>query len=264
MFVAVGPAPLDALALSAAARLAQAAGTELAALFIEDVNLLRLAELPFAVEIGTTSAAPRRLVASDIERAYRNQANALRRELAELANALQLTLTFEVARGRPVRVLLEASGTMDLVVLASSARQTFTLATSADLVRSALRATSSGVSPHPARPVAAALQAGPAALRVLAAAHRLAQANAADLLLLVAEPDALRGVLSATVDDWLAQRNAIARVTLLPDFAPLSIARHIAEERAYALFWPGDGEPAVTAGIDALLASIDCPLIVVR
>ncbi len=172
VIVAVGPAAPDSPALAAAAQLAQSAGAELAALFVEDINLLRLAELPFALEIGTASATMRPFAAPDVERALKRQAGELRRTLAEMAHAAQLDWTFGMVRGRPVSVLLEAAGEGDLVVLASSMVRTFAHAGLASAMRSALSATLPGKKPRRARPVAAALQPGPNALRVLAVAYR--------------------------------------------------------------------------------------------
>lgn len=117
------PAMLDAAALAAAARLARSAGAELAALFVEDSNLLRLASLPFAQEIGAASAARRRLVAADIERALKVQAAQLKRALADAAERLELQWTFEILRGQGLGALLECAGATDFVVLAGSGRR---------------------------------------------------------------------------------------------------------------------------------------------
>ena len=261
VIVAVGPAAPDSPALTAAAQLARSGGAELAALFIEDINLLRLAELPFALEIGTVSATMRRLVVSDVERALKRQADELRRTLAEMALVVQLDCTFGMARGRPVRVLLEAAGEGDLVVLASGVVRTFAHAELASAMRSALNATLPGTKPRRARPVAAALQPGPNALRVLAAAQQLTQASAAGLMLFLAGEDA---EFPAMVDAWLDERGITARITLLPDLAPAQIAKLVADEDLNALFWPGDGVQEMASEVEALLDAISCPLIVVR
>lgn len=264
VIVAVGPTAADPLALAAAARLARAAGAELTALFVEDVNLLRLAELPIAFEISTTSATPRRLAASDVERAFKSQADESRRALIEVASTLRLDLTFEIARGRPERVLLEASGQQDLVVLASAAVRTLTHASAANVIRIALRAPSRGVHARRLQPVSAVLQSVSTAPRMLAAAHTLAQAAAVELILLLDEHAPQGKELSAIVDAWLREHEAAARVTLLSDLIPANVAKLIANEGSHALFWPGDGEPDIAAEIDALLEAISCPLILVR
>lgn len=264
VIVEVGTASLDPLALAAAAQLALSGGIELATLFVEDINLFRLAELPFALEIGAASAMPRRLVVSDVERALKSQAEETRRALSEMADALQLGLTFEVVRGHPARTLLKVSGEDDLVVLAATVVRTVTHTTAAGLVRSVLRTTSPAAKPRGAQPVAAVLFSRPTAIRALAAAHRLAQANAAELILFLPESGPRNDELFAAVENWLAEHGTAARITLLRDLTPTSVAELVAAGNPGALFWPGDGEMEVATDVEALLGIISCPLIVVR
>lgn len=261
VIVAIGPASPDPAALIAAAQLAQSAGAELAALFIEDINLLRLAELPFAQEIGMASATMRRLVSADVERALKRQAGELRHALAETAHAVRLEWTFGTARGRPARVLLEAAGEGDFVVLASTAVRTLPHATLAGGVRSALRATLQAAKPRRMRTVAAVLQ-GSGALKVLVAAQQLAQSSAADLMLFLA--GAQDAEFLALVEAWLGERGVAARITPLPGLEPAQVAQLAADEDISAIFWPGDGVEDIEPEVVALLEAISCPLVVVR
>ena len=264
VIVAIGPAAPDSPALVAAAQLARAAGAELAALFVEDINLLRLAELPFAFEIGAASATMRRVVASEVEHALKRQAGELRRALAEAVHGAQLDWTFGTVRGRPVRVLLEASAEGDLVVLASSAVRTLAHTELAGALRAAMSAISPGVKPQKARPIAVALRLAPGALRALAAAHRLARANATELVLFVAQRDADGRQLLTAVDAWLAEHHASARIVPLPETTPAHIVELVAGEDPAVLFWPGNHVQEVSPEIEALLEAIRCPLVVVR
>jgi hypothetical protein len=264
VIVAIGPAAPDSPALIAAAQLARAAGAELAALFVEDINLLRLAELPFALEIGAASATMRRVVASEVEHALKRQAGELRRALAEAVHGTQLDWTFGTVRGRPVRVLLEASVEGDLVVLASSAVRTLAHTELASAMRAALNAISARAKPRWVRAVAVALRPGHGALRALVAAHRLARENATDLVLFFVERGAEGAELLTMVDAWLGERGATARIVPLLDSTPEHVAELVAGEDPAVLFWPGDGVQEFAPEIEALLEAIRCPLIVVR
>ncbi|PKN22384.1 MAG: hypothetical protein CVU64_24985, partial [Deltaproteobacteria bacterium HGW-Deltaproteobacteria-21] len=64
ILVAMDPSYRSVGALDVAAELAARLGAELSAVFVEDVDLLHLAELPFAMEIGSRSCClrPVRLV----------------------------------------------------------------------------------------------------------------------------------------------------------------------------------------------------------
>ncbi len=259
VMIGLEPAMLDAAALAAAARLAQSVGAELAALFVEDINLLRWASLPFAQEIGAASAARRSVTTADIERALRVQAEQLKRALAEGVQRLELQWTFEVARGQGLSALLACAGASDIVVLAGSAgRSTWEPALEA-LLKSAF-------SFEPAAPgrVAAALDSGPEAMRVLSAAHTLAQASDAELVLLIFREDARAGEIAERAEAWLRERGAAARIALMPDPDPALIAGLIERERVNALFWPGVDHELRGVEIAALAGAIGCPLIVVK
>ena len=262
VLVAVGPATADSRALAAAAQLAQTSGAEFAALFVEDINLLRLAELPFAFEVGLTSSTPRPLVAADIERTFRNQANQLRHALSELASALQFSFSFEIARGRPAHALLAASAAQDLVVLSGNAARSFAHVSALDVVREALRRPADRATTRK-RPVVAVLQSPATAPRVLAAAQLLASTVQTELILLVGGEQGHAG-LAKTIRDWLAARHLHAPITLLPELDPESTAALLAENDPLALFWPGDGESTIAPEIDALLTALACPLVIVR
>jgi hypothetical protein len=240
-------------------QLARSAGVELAALFVEDINLLRLASLPFAREMGAASAARRPMEIIDIERALKVQAAQLKRALAEAAQRLELQWTFEVARGQGLRVLLECTGASDIVVLAGGAgRPPWRPA-----LEALLRGAFSFERASPGR-IAAMLGGGVEMLRVLSVAHALAQAGDAELVLLVAGAKTRGGEIAKRAAAWLRERGAAARIALLPDRAPARIAELVARERPRALFLPGADQELSSVEIAALASVINCPLIFVR
>jgi hypothetical protein len=103
-------------ALAAVAEAAAALEAELHGLFLEDVELLHFAALPFAREIGV-SARPRRLDVPTMERRLRGEAEEARRALAAAAEGKPLRWSFRVERGSlPARVR-SALADADLVVL---------------------------------------------------------------------------------------------------------------------------------------------------
>ena len=115
ILVALDGSPESRAALAAAARLGIPTGAELSGLFVEDVELLRLAALPFTVEVGFASAGPHPLDPSDVERRFRLAAEEAREALREVAAASGLPSRFRVARGRVVPELLSAAGEADVV-----------------------------------------------------------------------------------------------------------------------------------------------------
>jgi hypothetical protein len=105
-----------ARALGAVAEAAAALEAELLGLFLEDVELLHFAGLPFAREIGA-SARPRGLDVQTMERRLRSQAEQARRALAAAAKGKPLRWSFRVERGSVPAQLRKALADADLVVL---------------------------------------------------------------------------------------------------------------------------------------------------
>jgi hypothetical protein len=103
-------------ALEAAAALAAEQQAELLALFIEDLDLIHVAGLPFAREIGTASATPRALDVLAMERSLRAFAADARRSVETIARRVPLEWSFRVVRGALDAELLAAAAAADLVV----------------------------------------------------------------------------------------------------------------------------------------------------
>jgi hypothetical protein len=94
-------APGSAGAPEAVARLAQELQAELLGLFIEDVELLRLAAFPFAAEVGFPSASRRMIDVGTLERQMRTQARALEEALAAVLGPAPAGWSFRVERATP-------------------------------------------------------------------------------------------------------------------------------------------------------------------
>jgi hypothetical protein len=102
--------------LDAVAEAAAALEAELLGLFLEDVELLHFAGLPFAREIGV-SARPRGLDVQTMERRLHFQAEEARRALAAATEGKALRWSFRVERGSVPTQLRKALADADVVVL---------------------------------------------------------------------------------------------------------------------------------------------------
>jgi nucleotide-binding universal stress UspA family protein len=111
-------ASTDSLAaLGAAADLCARLNAELIGLFVEDINLLRLAELPFARECYCFSAANEPMDTACMERALKVQAEQARRALAEAAERANVRWSLRITRGRVASEILAAGVEADLITL---------------------------------------------------------------------------------------------------------------------------------------------------
>jgi nucleotide-binding universal stress UspA family protein len=114
----VSAASLDAL--SAAATIAARLGSELAGVFVEDEDLLRLAGLPFAGIVRVPGGRREPLDRASAEAALRAVASRAREALERTASHHRLACSFRVRRGRVVPELLAAAEGADLVVLGAA------------------------------------------------------------------------------------------------------------------------------------------------
>lgn len=104
-------------ALVAAALLAETWKAELHGLFVEDINLLRLSELPFAREILFAESELRRIEREELLRRLRARAAILRQEVQEIAAEYRIAGTFQVMRGSVGKELLAAVLDTDLLAI---------------------------------------------------------------------------------------------------------------------------------------------------
>ncbi len=123
ILVALDASPHSLTALAAAAELARALQAELRGLFVEDVNLLKLAQLPFAQEIHYPRATSQKLDPPLMEQQLRAQAAQAQENLRRVAEQASLDWSFRVTRGFVAAELLAAAVEADLLVLGRISRR---------------------------------------------------------------------------------------------------------------------------------------------
>jgi nucleotide-binding universal stress UspA family protein len=117
ILLALDASPESVTALDTATELAGRLGADLTGLFVEDTDLLRMASLPFAAEIGRFSPSLRRLSLPEMERQMRAQAEHMRKAIAVAAAREGVKWEFRVARGSVAAQILLAGMQADLVIL---------------------------------------------------------------------------------------------------------------------------------------------------
>jgi hypothetical protein len=243
----------EAPALEAALALAAGMHAELAALFVEDERLLRLAALPFGQEIGRTSALLRTLEPEQLERAFQAEAVRLRRALASAAEPLALKWTLDVARGDTMAVSLERLGPEDLLVLYRSA--------TAGIEGGARVPGKAQFRALARRPVAVLLADSVGGWRALDAAAAIAQRTAGEIAVLIDAPgEGAFRALRERARERLA--GAPARFLRLADRAPQAIAAVVRSQGAAALVWPGAARRQREA-LAEMLDELTCPVVLI-
>lgn len=120
ILIAIDGSPHSMAALKLAAELASKIDAELIGVYVEDINLLRLAEIPITREVGFYSARVREMDVQRIRRQLRGQARRAEHALALIAETFEVRWSFQIAQGRIPAELLVAATEADLVILGKS------------------------------------------------------------------------------------------------------------------------------------------------
>lgn len=255
-------------ALEAAARVAARMHAELTGLFVEDIDLINLAALPFAREIALSGSGGRKLSPESVEKAWKSQAAAARQALENTARQASLRWSFRVTRGRVEAEVMAACGEADLVALGKAIRPL----TRRARLGSTARAVTAGA------PSAVLLAGGPApashssrvmvsydgsvcAKRALALAIRMARNDGGDLAVFLLpgahDRDALQQeVVARTADQGLT----LSFRAVEP--ADLATAFHL--EHGGLLVLGAECLPVDADALAGLVEAANCPVLLIR
>lgn len=112
-----GAAYEDLAAVEAAAAFAARLRADLLGLFIEDIDLARLAEHPGMTTICSRSAGSQRLGAEHLKTALKAQLARTRQAIERAAERQRIRANFEVRRGRLIAEILSTAAPADLVII---------------------------------------------------------------------------------------------------------------------------------------------------
>lgn len=238
-------------ALDAAVRLAQRLEAELEGLYLEDVNLKRLAALPIAREFQFGGVARSAAAVADDLRA---EAMRLRRAFEEAAARARVQAHFRVAEGRIEQVFVTEAGEADILVIgrgrATGLAAPRTAATTAAIMAS--------------RPLV--LYGGSVgASRALDLAARLADDEPGALTVVVraaSEAEALK--LRTKAAQMLAGHEQVARFRAAAEPSLTELCRAVTANGATALVIAADDALLAGEGFRRMLDDVLCPVLVVR
>lgn len=225
-------------AIDAAAELAAALKTELAALFVEDVDLMRASRLPSMWEIGRLSGERRELAWERTARQLQAAARRFEQALVQAAQARSLRYTFHVLQGKPLPVLLQQAANPDVVLF----------------VRRSVRSGS--------WPVVTLYDGSMAAATTLAVASRVARATKRPCVVLIAAPDPVSYQAQVEQVGWVIGHARDVRPERLPNAQPDTVAAAAHRLRAAALVLPLDSVADLNA-LERLRARLNSSLLLV-
>jgi len=267
--------PLDAsehslTALNAAVELAASLNAELEGLFVEDINLVQLAEFPFAQEVCLFSPMSRQLEKGSMERQLRIQAQRLRQTLARLADRAQVAWTFRVVRGGVPAQVLAATESADLTILGKAGSSIPGRTRAGSTVRTII---SRGrgmtlIVQHGVRfkaPVQTVFTGSPLSEKALEVGTAVAAAWKMPLLVLIpaARPEE-RNELQNRAAEILGQLGGAATFQVLPRLSCEQLVRVIGAHGTGPLFLPCEAPSLSRGDLQTLIDAVLNPLFLVR
>jgi len=255
-------------ALEAAAELAASLEAELQGIFVEDVNLLRVAGSPVAQEVRYPFVTAARMDRTRMERQLRAQATQARKALRTVCERRQIKWSFRVVRGEVAPEVLEAALEADLLSLGKASRPLVRRERLGSTARAAaaqapslvlLLRRDAGIEP----PVAVTYDGSPTARRALRIAVHLGREKGGYLavLNLAGTPDEEERLQAATAD-WLRHQGLLIRYRRLMGASVTTLTREIQSERSGVLVL--SSTILSPEALPALLDEMDCPVLLVR
>jgi nucleotide-binding universal stress UspA family protein len=245
---------LDALQVSAqaleqAVRLAQRMGAELEGIFIEDIDLIEIAALPFVRELRPVSRSENDIDLARMEQELRALARRAERLLSEQAERHNVTWSFRIWRGSIDSDLLAADIGADVLALSRLG---------AALTRSKTAAGKSSA-------VTVLYSGGDASRRVLDTAIKLASDPQKELIILFhTDDEAEAGRLQEMATRQLQDTAAEAYFIRLTDGALADLIEIMRQTHTAVLVIERDNKLLQTPSLKHCLDSLNCPLLIVR
>ncbi len=245
----------EARLLGSAVRLARDTAAELTGVFLEDIDLLRLAELPLAIEICRSTSTRRPVEAAELARQLASQAAAAEQALGRVAEDAGVAWSFRVARGAVTAMLMAAAAEADITLVAAARRALWAYGEAA--------AADAGPRGGGRAPIAVVFDRSAAATRALDVGLRLAATEGRPLTIILTSSTWESGERVREQAE-LALGKQPARFHMLIHSEPARLLVAVREQRPSMLVLPAGETSLVTDTVHALQGRLDCPVLLVR
>jgi nucleotide-binding universal stress UspA family protein len=268
ILVALDASAQSLAALEEAATLAAAMEAELMGLFVEDINLVRIAGLPFARQISYPSGEEEHMSSARIDLELRARAELARKAIAAAAERRHMPWSFRIVRGEVTGEILGAASQADLIFIGTAGCSP---ARGMGSTAKALVAGARGafllvqqVVPE-GEPILALDDGTDGARRALDMALRLANARQVSLVVFLsaATPEAAER-LEQQATQVLGNRTKHLQFRRLYDPSPRSFAEALRKEGGGLLVLPGESSLAREQGVRLLLQLTRNPVLLIR
>ena len=267
ILVALDASPHSLSALRAASEIASELGADLVGVFIEDVNLVRLAALPVTREIGQTSGRIRELDERTMGRQLRGLALRAERALAQEAGRRQVRWSFSVSRGTIGAELWGAASEADLVVMGRagwSSRRTAGSSVKAVLTSGIRRTLVIGAEARLQPTWLVVYDGSEMADRGLQSARLLTKGKGGFLTVAIARPNPKQALqLQRKVAEQLRPYRLEVRYRWLHRSDSRALAELVATEQRCVLVLSADAPQLQDRPLPEVLETFNCPVLIV-
>lgn len=267
ILVGLDASQMSTAVLHTAVRLSAFLKADITGLFVEDMNLIRLAQLPFSSEVRYLTAGTRPLHQEQMQQVLHSHATWLRYEFGQTARERAVKWDFRVARGFVSQELLAAADQSDLLIVGrlSSHRGVHQRVGSTALT-AVQQATSSVlvVSPEAdfSRPIALLYDGSMAAAYALPVALSLAQLSKQLVIHIRAQDDREAARIRQELDTAVNDNDLLCSCRRwLPD---QNMAQLWAEQTPGIVVLGNGREGPAASFADQLLHTAPCPVLFIR
>jgi nucleotide-binding universal stress UspA family protein len=244
--------------LDVAVRLAAVLGAELEGVFIEDINLIRLSELPFLREIRASSLVEEVISSQSMQRDLRALARQAERMFLRTTQAMGVGSSFRVWRGHTTVETLSSSFEADVLSLRGRG------AMAAYHAQSFFR-TRPTAAPYTVNSVNVLFNASPVADRALSAACQLAANLGAGINILLADTETPVKDLEVRAGEILTAHKLQAYIIPLAQVSVTALIRAMRSSGSNTVLIAGADHPLFRqAGLGSCLEALTCPVLFVR
>jgi nucleotide-binding universal stress UspA family protein len=267
ILIALDASPASLAALEMAAELAARHQAELIGIYVEDVNLLRSADIPISSEVGLYSAISRRIDKRQIESELRAQAKRVEEMLSKIARRTNLRWSFRSVRGLIPRELIDAAREADLIILGkkgwsagvqigSTARQLAALAPVRSLILER--------SIRPETPILIVYDGSDESQKALKTASRMLLPGSALTILIPAPDQRSAEQLYRELEHWIGEQNFKVHFRWVPDLDSQRISHLAMVTGCEIVILPADSPLLHPEEISGLLESAHYAVLLVR
>ncbi len=267
ILIALDASPASQAALDLAADLAIRYQAELIGIYVEDINLLRSADIPFTQEIGFYSASARQINSSHIERELRAHARRVEQLLSSIAQRANLRWSFRSTRGLIPGELIAAAAESDMIILGKSGwsgRKQIGSTAREVAVQAPIQSLILMHKVRPGTPVMVVYDGSAASQNALSAARRIVNPESALTILIPTETREAAEQLQTEVQDFIRDDELQISFRWAADIQGDRISQLALISDCDVVVLPAQSQQFDPETLIAMLDKADCAVLLVR